>query len=315
MEEIDEKFFTIYGFEFRSIIAKGGYGMVYLVYSQQYKQEFAMKRILISNFKPTEIKCMMAMESPHICSLYQFYYYDKYVYMLLEYCPMSLYQVIMQNQRIPHNYLPRYIYGILLGIKECHNHNIAHSDIKPGNFLIDKYGRIKVCDFGLSKEVNPHGSASKCGSLVFMAPEIFRKEPYDPIKADIWSLGVTFYNMATGMYPFFTRKGVEELKYMITTGVYDSSVIEDEELRRLIASCLNVDPEMRPTVDELLKSPYLRETLPTIHFSSDKRGSCNLFKGRSSNIKLVAVRRNKISTSSTSCPKYTILPKLKRESI
>ena len=259
---------------------------------------------------------MMAMESPHICSLYQFYYFDKYVYMLLEYCPMSLQNIIYQNRRVPDNYLPRYIYGILLGIRECHFHNIAHSDIKPGNFLIDKYGRIKVCDFGLSKEVDPHGSESKCGSLVFMAPEIFKRAPYDPIKADIWALGVTFYNMATGQYPFFTKQSVEHLKQLIIAGQYDSSLIEDIELRKLISQCLNLNPQMRPSVDELLKSAFLNESLlPTCHFiPTEKRSSGNIFKVRT-NLKLNAVRRNKISISSASCPKYTSLPKLKRESI
>ena len=311
MEEVDEKFFQSHGFEFRQIIAKGGYGLVYLVFSEQYQQEFAMKRVLISHFKPSEIKCMMALESQHICSLYQYYYFDQYVYMLLEYCPTSLQQIVIKHRKIPEEFLVRYIYNILLGIKECHSHNIAHSDIKPGNFLLDKYGRIKVCDFGLSNEVDPHGSNCKQGSLIFMAPEIFRKAPYDPIKADIWSLGVTFYNMATGTFPFKSRVSVDHLKEVITKGEYDETLIQNPHLKRMISQCLNLDPMARPSVDELLKNPFLTYALPVMQ-SSGKRSSANLFKV-TPNINLAAVRRNKIGISA-SCNQYQTLPKLKRHS-
>ena len=259
MEVVDEEFCATHELKFKSIINKGGFGIVYLVYSTHYQQDFALKRVLQSNFKQDEVKTMMMMQSPHICNLYQYYYFDNYVYLLLEYCPHSLIEVLGQYETVPLDIALKYIYQIMLGIEICHDHNIAHSDIKPANVLIGAYGRAKLCDFGLASQIDPHGSHTFQGSLCFMAPEILKGIPYDAKKADIWALGVTCYFIVTKQYPFNPRMSTDMLTNMISQGLYDESKIENLGLRQLITKCLKINPQERPNIHELFYLPIFKE--------------------------------------------------------
>ena len=265
MEQVDEKFFACHELKFKSVIAKGGYGIVYLVYSTHYQQDFALKRVLESHFKQDEVNTMMKMHGPHICNLYQYFYFENYVYLLLEYCPHSLIDVLGQYDVVPQDVLLKYMYQIMLGLDMCHNHHIAHSDIKPQNVLIGAYGRAKLCDFGLAREVHQNESHTVQGSLCFMAPEILRGVPYDPMKADIWSLGVTFFYMATKTYPFSPRLKPDQLISFIMEGVYDEGLVKPIPIRLLIARCLKINPNDRPSIEELLLNPIFKDvsTKPT----------------------------------------------------
>ena len=314
METIDEKYCSSHGLDFCDVIAKGGYGIVYHVFSRHYKRDFALKRVNLSNFKQGEVKAMMSMSSPHICSLYQYNQFDNYVYMLLEYCPHSLDKELQSCKILPNELLVKYIYEILIAIEVCHDHNIAHSDIKPSNILIDKYGRIKVCDFGLAKEFDIKGSDLKHGSLCFMAPEIFTEKTYDPAKADIWALGVTFYYMATHRYPFNPKMDLESLKLLITEGIYDESLIQNNLLRNLISQCLKLNPKERPTVTELMSFPYFQDLFTTTSLKLEKMTNVSTpyFTSVQSSPKL-SLRNHKI-TRSALFSKDIIIPRLKKKS-
>ena len=256
MEEIDERFFTQHGLQFVAMIAKGGYGIVYKVYSFQYKQDFALKRVPADRFVQSEVECMKKVESPFIVSLYNYYFFEKYVYLLMEFCPKSLYQLINSRPQVPLPELIRNTHGVLVAVKACHDNKIAHSDIKPTNFLVDNYGRIKVADFGLSAvydEGNKNSSSFK-GSNMFMAPEIFKKIPFNPFKADIWALGVTFFFMATQTFPF-DATNLRELISQISCGEWNSNYIQNDAYRLMVTKCLNDDPNKRPTIDDLLQDP------------------------------------------------------------
>ena len=260
MEEIDEHFFATQGYQFIQIIAKGGYGIVYKVHSLQYNQDFALKRIPADRFRESEIDIMQKVESVHIVNLYKYYYFGPFVYMLMEFCPQTLKQALTlcpNSDRYTH--ILRLTYGVLQAIKVCHDHHIAHSDIKPNNFLIDYYGRVKVCDFGLSMvfEDNMKSSIFK-GSHIFMAPEIFNCLPYNPFQADIWSLGVTFYYFATMQYPF-EGNNLKDLTFAIKNLEFNAELIEENDYRNLVVKCLNKDPNQRPTIDQLINLPLFNQ--------------------------------------------------------
>ena len=262
MDEIDYEFLSAHDLVFSSIIARGGYGIVYKVYSNRYKEDFALKRIPEARFKENEVECMKIIQSPHIVNLYNYYHFKDNVYMLMEYCPMCLAQMLMRyGGPMPYDELIKFSREILLAIKSCHDIQMAHSDIKPSNFLIDRYGRVKACDFGLSSVWTENATSSHFkGSCLFMAPEIFNHCPFDPFKTDIWAIGVTFYFMATHDYPFDSQVSKADLIQIIRQGFFNSDNIEDTEFRYLIVRMLDLDPTKRPSIDEILNMPIFKNS-------------------------------------------------------
>lgn len=256
MEPEEVRFFLTQGIVFKKLIAKGGYGVVFLVYSTQYQNNYALKKIPGNLFNQSELDCLIAIDDPAIVSLYQYYQYGKFVYLLMEYCPLDLSTIIKSTKKIQAVERLRYIHDMVLSIKACHERNIAHSDIKPSNFFIDQYGRVKVGDFGFSSMYKDNASSMHFrGTRLFMAPELFYSHPYNPLAADIWALGVTIYLLSTGKYPFYSNDS-DGLVRLITIGFYSTKEIDDKNLQDLIARCLITNPASRATVTELLLHPY-----------------------------------------------------------
>ncbi|EAX97067.1 CAMK family protein kinase [Trichomonas vaginalis G3] len=206
MNARDESYLLKKGFEFRDIIGAGGSGVVYRIYDPAYHCEFALKSIFRSKFNQSEIDIMNKLEDSNLVRLYNYEFYEDSVYLLMEYCPTSLHDILRQKKRLSFEQLRKYSIGILKAVKACHSNKIAHKDIKPANFLIDQYDRIRLCDFGLSSvQLDSALDKNFVGSVPFMAPEILMRKPHDAFKTDIWAVGVTFFIMATGMLQWQER--------------------------------------------------------------------------------------------------------------
>lgn len=251
------EFFGSQGLQYVSILGRGGYGTIYLVYSSQYKMNFAMKKIPVRYFKEEEIKSMINIDSPRIVRLYNYYKLDQFVYLLMEYCPTDLLHVI--SKKMSHKQLFQYIYEMILCVEACHENNIAHNDIKPSNFLVDKYGHVKISDFGLSSiyKENPE-SYDRKGTLPFMAPEMFGSAPYNPFLSDIWSLGVSIYGITTGKFPFMGKNDFDLIR-KIYSGKYNEEILPCPQLAELIVSCIVVDPRKRLSFDEIWRLPIFSD--------------------------------------------------------
>lgn len=88
-------------------------------------------------------------------------------------------------------------------LKYCHDQGVLHRDLKAENILFSKEGRLKLIDFAFAfKGDRGYKDDTFCGTFCYMAPEIFRKYPQCPIKADIWALGVLAYKLVIGGLPF-----------------------------------------------------------------------------------------------------------------
>ena len=88
-----------------------------------------------------------------------------------------------------------------------------HRDLKPDNILIDKNENVKIADFGVSSLMENTEAVfqNEIGTKYFQAPEIFTNKPFRGRIADIWAFGVTFYYLASAVYPF-KGKNVDDLK-------------------------------------------------------------------------------------------------------
>ena len=184
----------------------------------------------------------------------------------MEYCPNG---TIYQKGRLPFEKFIFYAKQILEAVAFCHSKNIAHRDIKPDNIFIDQYDNIKLADFGMAKKFNYYDkSKEKCGSLICIPPEMFICDEINPFKADIWSLGITFYYMATGNYPF-TSKNPDELKKMIKDAKIDFFKYKmNPNIILLISKMIEKNPSDRLTAEKLLELPIFSNIMKKTQQSS-----------------------------------------------
>lgn len=248
----DEEYMKMKNLHYRDTIGCGASGVVYKVYDPIYNREFALKSINLSKFNQTEVECMKQVDDPNVVPLYNYEFYNGYVYLLMEFCPITLEKFCMHNNSIGDQKLIKYALDILKSIRACHRNRVAHLDIKPSNFVIDQYDRVRVCDFGLSLKINiAQLDETYCGSIPFIAPEILAKVPHDPLKADVWAIGVTFFIMATGKFPW-AGDDRQTLCQNLMTMPPRIEMIHNKDFAQIIKECLTIDPEKRPSVESLI---------------------------------------------------------------
>ncbi|RLN86745.1 hypothetical protein BBJ28_00003479 [Nothophytophthora sp. Chile5] len=152
---------------------------------------------------------------------------------------------------------------IASGLGFLHNHGVAHRDLSLENVLLQG-GQAKICDFGLSTDANVL-SDDAVGKFYYMAPEVSQGVHYDPKKADVWSLGVMLFIMLTGS-PLFADEAprAPTLRVLAKYGV--GKILELWHLKRqfspqtvnLLACMLQVQPQHRLTIEQVLRHPALR---------------------------------------------------------
>ena len=174
------------------------------------------------------------------------------------------------------------------GVRFMQDDRVLHRDLKIGNTFIDAEMRLKIGDFGLAVRLNGKNERrnSFCGTPNYMAPEVcLNKERLDAIRegyssipdysyytlpVDIWALGVIMYNLLVGKSPFpygDTKDNYDNIKRARYR--YPSAKVNciSEDAKDLIEMILNPDPELRPTIDEILDHRFFTDPCDGIPLS------------------------------------------------
>ena len=250
----------IKGYVVGKCIGSGGYAAVYLVTSQKFNKTFVAKVILPKDQNlskawesfDSEINSLLKLDYPHIIRLYDHFSVNNLFFLILEYCSRgSLYGEVCECGPLKAMRLMNVTKQLISAVYNAHKNNIAHRDIKPHNILFDDFGRVKLADFGISVYNNNNESTQNFNcSPAFGAPEVLRKEPHDPFKADIWSLGVTLYYAASGTLPFKFHNVSQILTDMKVLGPTLSGKLIPPQIFNLIKRMIVYDPNQRITIDE-----------------------------------------------------------------
>jgi CheY-like chemotaxis protein len=252
-------------------IGRGSYGRVYRALHTSLKISVVVK-ILQANdhealeaFK-AEARILAQLNHPNIVRIMDFEDDAENPYVVLENVQgYSLAELIEQSGHVRLDRVLQIIFQTVAGLSAAQGIGIVHRDIKPGNILITRSGEAKVADLGLALLVNSAdrsstadgkaGSATTVGTAAYMAPEQARDSSQVDHRADIYSLGVTFYQAVTGQLPF-TGKTANSvlLKHASEAPVPPHRLVPalDPAVSRVILRMLEKDPDDRhPTYAEL----------------------------------------------------------------
>lgn len=244
---------SLANFEIISFIGDGGFGNVYLVRSKIDGQFYAMKQLRKSDSAKTsyrkiyrERNIMAQIKSPHIVKLSYAFQTAEFCYFVMDYVPSgNLLSLKTKVNQLREHEARFYIANILLALRDLHSLSIIYRDLKTENIILDMNGHIKLCDFGLAKELDQASSlnGSICGTPQFLSPEMVNGKAYD-FKTDYYAVGVVAYELMVGKLPFNDKEKTALFKKISET---QPTIPRDlsEPAKDFILKLLCKDPQQR----------------------------------------------------------------------
>ena len=258
-------------YEILDKIGTGGMSDVYkakddklgrLVAIKVLKQEFAENANFVTKFR-TEAQAAAGMMHPNIVNVYDVGEEGGTHYIVMELVEgITLKKYIEKKQRLSVKEAVSIAIQVSMGIEAAHNNHIIHRDIKPQNIMISKDGKVKVTVFGIAKAVSSNTITSNVmGSVHYTSPEQARGG-YSDEKSDIYSLGITLFEMITGRVPFNGETTVAIAIKHIQEPMPSPRVYVPEvpiSVEQIILKCTQKSPDrryqnMQELIDDLKRS-------------------------------------------------------------
>mmetsp|Transcript_15280 Transcript_15280/g.31064 ORF Transcript_15280/g.31064 Transcript_15280/m.31064 type:complete len:407 (-) Transcript_15280:1737-2957(-) len=208
-----------------------------------------------------EIGVMSALDSPYVVGYTGSFMDGTSLSIVMEFVDGgSLRELIESTGPLPEQLIMPILRCLLRGLEYIHSENKLHRDIKAANVLLGKNGAVKLADFGVAGQLTQtvRKRNTQVGSPYWMAPEVIRANAYDE-KADIWSLGITVYEMAYGLPP---HAKTHPMKVLFIIPNSEPPRIEkgdfSDSFRSFVSTCLQRNPKSRPSASELLLHSFMR---------------------------------------------------------
>lgn len=209
----------------------------------------------------TEIKIHKSLNHTNIVNFEHYFEDSENVYILLEICTnQTMNELLRRRKRLTEFEVQVYLLQMISVLKYLHKNRVIHRDLKLGNLFLSEKMEIKLGDFGLASKLDYEGEKKRtiCGTPNYIAPEILEGKTGHSYEVDIWSLGVILYTLLIGKPPFETSDVKTTYKRIkINAYSFPEHVTISSAAKSLIHKILNLQPEKRPTLDEILNHEFL----------------------------------------------------------
>ena len=262
------------GFQILSKLGEGAYSIVLKVRRNYDNNIYALKKVKLlklsdkeKNNALNEVRILASVKSSFVISYKEAFFDEKEqcLGIVMEYADKGdLYQKITEYKKTAMLFEETDIWRILLqlikGLKSLHDLKILHRDLKSANVFLFSDGSVKLGDLNVSKVAKKGLGYTQTGTPYYASPEVWKDQPYNN-KSDIWSLGCVLYEMIT-LHPPFRAENMEGLFNKVIKGKYKNIPNRfSNDLSDIVRLLIQVDPDKRPSCDELLKNNIIMKRI------------------------------------------------------
>ncbi|MED6251146.1 hypothetical protein ATANTOWER_023557, partial [Ataeniobius toweri] len=277
------------------VLGKGAYGTVYCGLTSQ-GQLIAVKQVCLDSSDPDaakkeynrlqgEVELLKTLRHSNIVGFLGTSLYQHVVSIFMEYIPGgSIASILHRFGPLPERVLALYTHQILEGVAFLHQNRVIHRDLKGNNVMLMPTGVIKLIDFGCARRLSfLNNTAPNSGELLksihgtpyWMAPEVINESGYGR-KSDIWSVGCTVYEMATGKPPLAHMDKMAALFYIGSSRGFMPALPDgfSENAKDFVKICLTSDQSLRPSADQLLRHSFIPKERTNIKYWEAQKKNC-----------------------------------------
>ncbi|CAA20324.1 PAK-related GC kinase Nak1 [Schizosaccharomyces pombe] len=252
------------------LVGRGSYGAVYRGICNLTKETVAIKILNLDTDEDEvsdiqkEVAVLSELKQSDVENIIKYhgsYLVGTNLWIIMDYCHGGSVRTLMEAGPISEPCISLILRETLQALKFIHHAGIIHRDIKAANILVSMSGNVKLCDFGVAAElnINRRKRITFIGTPYWMAPEVIRDGQEYNVMADIWSLGITAYEIATGSPPHAKEDPFRAVYLIAHTAPPRLNGNFSALLKEFIASCLQDVPQRRLDSSELLKSKFIKQ--------------------------------------------------------
>ena len=258
------------------VLGSGSYGQAVLVERKSDRRRFVIKEVDMAKMgraekaaAKREAQLLMDLDHPNVVKATDAFLSadNRKLYIVMEHCNAGdLLDVLKArgSKPFPETEIVDMFVQICLGLKHVHDRKILHRDIKGQNVFCTRDGRLKLGDFGVARVLTGtlDLATTAVGTPYYLSPEICQNKPYSS-KSDMWSMGCVLYEMATFKHAF-DAQNLNMLCLKIMKAQFTPLGPRfSAELRDLVNRMLSKDPRRRPSVNEVLATPFIKKRIQT----------------------------------------------------